>query len=117
MKQISVIINPSRLEDLKNRINRYWIEEVDPKGVSITGIMGYGNQKGHVRVYRGIVSTSTVLPKTLVEVVVPDSEVERMIEIVTDACRTGEIGDGKIFVQDVVDAVRIRTGERGDGAL
>ncbi|BBF44871.1 nitrogen regulatory protein P-II [Lachnospiraceae bacterium KM106-2] len=117
MKEIEIILKPEKMDITIDRINRFWIEEEDAKGVSTENIMGYGNQKGNVRLYRGVVEGSNMLLKCKLDIVVPDDQVDRIIEIVSDTCREGKYGDGKIFIQDCEEAYRIRTGESGDDAL
>jgi nitrogen regulatory protein P-II 1 len=85
--------------------------------MSVTEVRGFGRQKGHTELYRGSEYKVDFLPKTKVEIVVPDDKVEQVIEVIQKVARTGQVGDGKIFVIPVDDAVRIRTGESGDGAL
>lgn len=112
MKKLEIIIKAERLEDVKSVL-----EKNEINGMNITNIMGYGAQKGMVKAYRGNEYNVNLLPKIKVETVVEDDIVEKLIDEVTDAIHTGNIGDGKIFIYDVLDAVRIRTGERGKDAL
>lgn len=112
MKKLEMIIRPERLEDLKTILN-----SCDAHGLMITNIMGYGSQKGHMQVYNGIDFGGNLLPKVKVETVVDDETAERIIDRVIEQINTGIYGDGKIFVYDVADAIRIRTGERGMDAL
>lgn len=112
MKKLEIIIQPEKLEDLKSIL-----DETSANGLMITNIMGYGNQKGHKKVYRGAEYNVNLLPKVKVESVVEEAVAEAIIEKVVAEIRTGTYGDGKIFVYEVRDAVRIRTGERGAGAL
>jgi nitrogen regulatory protein P-II 1 len=112
MKKIEAIIRPSRLEDVKDALNK-----IDISGLTISQVMGCGRQKGRKEVYRGTEVEINILPKVKVEVMVPDSIAEKVIETIIGAARLGEIGDGKIFVIDLADAIRIRTGERGESAL
>lgn len=112
MKKLEMVIKPEKLESLKSIL-----DDSQASGVMITNIMGYGNQKGFTRMYRGTTYAVNLLPKVKVETVVSDDAVEDIIEKVTKAISTGNYGDGKIFVYDVADAVRIRTGERGEDAL
>lgn len=112
MKKLEMIIKPEKLDDLKAIL-----DESQAKGVMVTNIMGYGTQKGFKRIYRGNEYFVNLLPKVKVETVVPDELAEVLIDKVTKEISTGNIGDGKIFIYDVEDAVRIRTGERGDAAL
>lgn len=112
MKKLEIIIKPEKLEDLKKIL-----EESNANGLMITNIMGYGKQKGHKQIYRGTEFTVNLLPKIKVESVVPTDIAEIIVEKVLDRINTGNYGDGKIFIYDVDDAVRIRTGERGKEAL
>lgn len=112
MKKLEMIIKPEKLDDLKAIL-----DESQAKGVMVTNIMGYGTQKGFKRIYRGNEYFVNLLPKVKVETVVSDELAEVLIDKVTKEISTGNIGDGKIFIYDVEDAVRIRTGERGDAAL
>ena len=112
MKKVECIIRPQRLEDVKNAL-----DEVGVFGLTVTEVRGCGQQKGVTERYRVIEYTVTLLPKVKVEMVINDDQVESAIEAISRAARTGEIGDGKIFVMDVVEAVRIRTQERASEAL
>ena len=112
MKKIEAIIKPFKLEDVKEKL-----AEKDIKGLTVTEIKGYGRQKGHTELYRGAEYSIDFLPKIKIEVVVTDDKVESVIDTVTDAAKTGKIGDGKIFVTEVESVVRIRTGETGKDAL
>lgn len=111
MKKIEAIIRPHKLDDVKtalgDRIN----------GMSIFEMRGFGRQRGHSEVYRGAEYKIDFVPKVLLEIVCKDSEVETLISIISDSARTGKVGDGKIFVSDIADAIRIRTGERGEVTL
>lgn len=112
MKKLEIIIRPEKLEDLKAIL-----DGCKANGVMITNIMGYGNQKGYKQVYRGAEYNVNLLPKIKVETVIADDVAERIIDNVVKEINSGNYGDGKIFVYDVEDAIRIRTGERGNGAL
>ena len=112
MKKLELIIKPEKLEDLKEVLDT---EEVN--GLNIVNIMGYGNQKGIVKKYRGAEYRVNLLPKIKVETVVAKENADKLIDKIVKEINTGNIGDGKIFVYDVADAVRIRTGERGKEAL
>ena len=109
MKKLEIIIQPEKLEDLKSIL--------DESGLMISNVMGYGNQKGHKKVYRGAEYSVNLLPKVKVETVIEPDAAEVLIEKIVSEIRTGKYGDGKIFVYEVEDAVRIRTGERGTEAL
>ncbi|WP_310604681.1 P-II family nitrogen regulator [Anaerosporobacter sp.] len=112
MKKLEMIIKSEKLEDLK-----VILDDCNATGVMITNIMGYGNQKGYKQVYRGTEYNVNLLPKVKVETVTSDEIAEDIITKVLEQINTGNYGDGKIFVYDVEDAVRIRTGERGAEAL
>ena len=112
MKKIEAIIKPFKLDEVKDKLN-----EIGTLGITITEVKGFGRQKGHTELYRGSEYVVDFLPKIKIEIVVPDDKVEDIVNAVTDAAQTGRIGDGKIFVTPVEEAVRIRTGERGDEAL
>lgn len=111
-KKLEIIIKPEKLEDLKSIL-----DSCGAHGLMISNIMGYGTQKGYTQMYRGTKYTVNLLPKVKVETVVCEEIVESIISKVTEQINTGNYGDGKIFLYDVEDAVRIRTGERGDDAL
>ena len=112
MFRIEAIIKPFRLDDVKDAL-----EEAGASGMTISEVKGYGRQRGHTELYRGAEYVVDFIPKVKVEVVVPDDLVERTVDAICDAARSGRIGDGKIFVTQLHDAIRIRTGERGDAAL
>lgn len=112
MTKIEAVIQPSRLETLKNAVAAWGVD-----GLTVTEVKGYGRQKGHGEVYRGAEYSLDFRPKLKVEIVVPTSLVPRLIEVLRQAVGTGRIGDGKMFVVPVDEAVRVRTGERGDGVL
>ncbi len=112
MVRIEAIIRPSRLDEVKSALDDLGIH-----GVSVTEIKGAGKQKGYTQHYRGSEYQVNLLPKVQVVVVVPDSAQDRVLDAIENAAKTGEIGDGKIFVSPVTEAIRIRTGERGDIAV
>ena len=112
MKRVEAIIRPSKLEDIKDALKNSNIN-----GVTISQVMGCGQQRGWKEYHRGTEITTNVLPKIEVKIVVEDDKVEEVIELITSIARTGEVGDGKIFVVDIAECVRIRTGERGTSAL
>lgn len=112
MKKLEIIIKPEKLDELKailaaNQVN----------GMNIVNVMGYGNQKGVVKKYRGAEYKVDMLPKVKMETVVDDAMAEKLVNQIVSSLNTGNIGDGKIFIYDVQDAIRIRTGERGKDAL
>ncbi|MEO7386579.1 MAG: P-II family nitrogen regulator [Gammaproteobacteria bacterium] len=112
MKLITAIIKPFRLDDVRNALS-----EVGVNGMTVTEVKGFGRQRGHTELYRGAEYVVDFLPKSKVEVAVSDDLVERVVEAITTAARTGKVGDGKIFVTDLHQSLRIRTGETGDNAL
>ena len=112
MKKIEAVIKPFKLDDVKEALS-----EIGITGMTVTEVKGYGRQQGHSELYRGAEYVVDFLPKVKVEVVVPAEKVEEVIEVITQAARTGKIGDGKIFVMDVEKVVRIRTGEEDEEAL
>ena len=112
MTKMEVIIRPEKLEDLQHQL-----EEMGLTGMTVTEVRGAGRQAGYVERYRGLEYRVRLLPKLKVEVVVPQAQVEDLVKAITEACRTGEVGDGKIFMWKLDDAVRIRTGDRGEDAL
>ena len=112
MKRIEAVIRPSKLEDIKEALINGNI-----KGVTINQVMGCGQQLGWKEYHRGTEIITNVLPKIEVKMVVEDDKVEEVIDLITSIARTGEVGDGKIFIVDIEDCIRIRTGERGNSAL
>jgi nitrogen regulatory protein P-II 1 len=112
MKNIEAIIQPYKLQDAKEALKSIGIN-----GLTISEVRGHGRQKGHTEVYRGTEYNVDLLPKVKIEVVVPDACCDEVVGVLTRAARTGKIGDGKVFVLDVVDAIRIRNDERGEAAL
>lgn len=112
MKKLEIIIKPEKLDDLKSILNKNQVN-----GMNIVNVMGFGNQKGVLKKYRGAEYRVDLLPKVKVETVVDDEMAEKLVDEVVEKINTGNYGDGKIFVLDVQDAVRIRTGERGKEAL
>ena len=112
MTKIEAIIRPGKLDDVKDAL-----DEIGIKGITVISVMGAGKQRGRTQYYRGQEYAVNLLDKTKIETVVADSVVEEVVKAITTAAFTGEIGDGKIFLTKVDDAIRIRTGERGDIAL
>jgi nitrogen regulatory protein P-II 1 len=112
MKQITAIIKPFKLDEVREAL-----AEVGVNGLTVTEVKGFGRQKGHTELYRGAEYVVDFLPKVKVEAVVAEALVERAIEAITKAARTGKIGDGKIFVRAVEQVIRIRTGEEGEAAV
>jgi nitrogen regulatory protein P-II 2 len=112
MKMIIAVIKPFKLDDVKQALADAGIH-----GMTVTDVKGFGRQKGHVELYRGTTYEVNFLPKTKIEVAVPDEKAEEVVRILSDSARTGEIGDGKIFIYSLDNVLRIRTGESGDGAI
>ena len=112
MKKIEAIVRPSKLEDIKEALNKYNVQ-----GMTISQVMGCGMQKGRKEYYRGTEVTINLLPKIKVEIVAKDDHVEDIVNIICKEGKTGEVGDGKIFIYNVEETIRIRTGEKGEGAV
>jgi nitrogen regulatory protein P-II 2 len=112
MKLITAVIKPFKLDAVHDALTEAGVE-----GMTVSEVKGYGRQKGHKEIYRGAEYQISFVPKVRIEVAVPENLVERTIEIITEAARTGAIGDGKIFITPIEDALRIRTGETGEDAL
>ncbi len=112
MKKIEAVIKPFKLDEVKEALH-----EVGLQGLTVLEAKGFGRQKGHTELYRGAEYVVDFLPKVKIEVICGDDLVERAVEAIVSAARTGRIGDGKIFVTEVLEVVRIRTGERGEQAL
>ena len=112
MKKIEAIIKPFKLDEVKEAL-----QEVGLQGITVTEAKGFGRQKGHTELYRGAEYVVDFLPKVKIEVVLPDELVEKAVEAIQNAAKTGRIGDGKIFISTVEEAIRIRTGEVGVEAI
>ena len=112
MKKIEAIIKPFKLEEVKDALGEIGIE-----GMTVTEVKGFGRQKGHTEIYRGSEYTVDFLPKIKVELVLTDKQVDSAVASIVKAAKTGKIGDGKVFVSNVEEAVRIRTDEKGDAAV
>ena len=112
MKLITAVIKPFTLEDVKRSL-----EQVGVYGMTVTEIQGFGQQKGHTEVYRGAEYAVDFVPKVKVEIVVSNEQLDEVVAAIVDTARTGKIGDGKVWVMDVEELVRVRTGERGNDAL
>ena len=112
MKKIEAIINPFKLDEVKEAL-----QEAGIQGLSVTEVKGFGRQKGHTELYRGAEYVVDFLPKVKIEVVVEESLAERVVDAIQQAAQTGRIGDGKIFISTIDEAIRIRTGERGADAV
>ena len=112
MKKIEAIIKPFKLEDVKEALSEIGIE-----GMTISEVKGFGRQKGHTEIYRGSEYTVDFLPKVKFEIVLPDERIAKAVEAIVSSAKTGKIGDGKVFILPIDDAMRIRTEERGDAAI
>ena len=112
MKKIEAIIKPFKLEDVKEALT-----EIGVEGMTVSEVKGFGRQKGHTEIYRGSEYTVDFLPKVKLEVVLQEDRIHRAVDAIVQAAKTGKIGDGKVFILPIEDAIRIRTGERGESAL
>ena len=112
MKLITAIIKPFKLDEVREALS-----DIGIQGMTVTEVKGFGRQKGHTELYRGAEYTVDFLPKLRLELAIPDVMIEQVVECLTQAAHTGKIGDGKIFVTDIEQAIRIRTGEQGENAL
>ncbi len=112
MKLVTAVIKPFRLDDVRNAL-----AEVGVQGMTVSEVKGFGRQRGHTELYRGAEYVVDFLPKAKIEVAVSDDMVERVVEAIVESAKTGKIGDGKIFVTELGQILRIRTGETGDSAL
>ncbi len=112
MKKIEAIIKPFKMEDVKEALT-----EIGVEGMTVSEVKGFGRQKGHTEIYRGSEYTVDFLPKVKFEVVLPDERVSKAVEAIVQAARTGKIGDGKVFIFPIDEAIRIRTEEKGEAAI
>jgi nitrogen regulatory protein PII len=112
MKLIKAIIKPFKLEEVKDALS-----EIGVEGMTVSEVKGFGRQKGHTEIYRGSEYTVDFLPKVKIEIAIADDLVNKVIDAIVNASQTGKIGDGKIFIIPIEEAVRIRTGEKGEAAL
>ena len=112
MKLITAVIKPFKLDDLREAL-----QEIGVQGMTVTEVRGFGRQKGHTELYRGAEYVVDFLPKVKIELVIDDNLVERAVEAIQQSAHTGRIGDGKIFITQVEEAIRVRTGERGSEAI
>lgn len=112
MKKIEAYIRPFKLDEVKDALTR-----VGVKGMSVSEVKGFGRQRGHKEIYRGSEYTVDFLPKIKIEIIVKDNELENTIDAIMESAATGKLGDGKIFIYDVLDAIKIRTGESGETIL
>lgn len=112
MKKIEAIVKPFKLQEVKEALNDLGIQ-----GMTVTEVKGFGRQKGHTEIYRGNEYTIDFMPKVKIEMVLPDAQINSAVDAIIAAAKTGKIGDGKVFVTPVSEAIRIRTNERGDEAV
>ncbi|HEY2801528.1 MAG TPA: P-II family nitrogen regulator [Chthoniobacterales bacterium] len=112
MKKIEAVIKPFKMEDVREAL-----AEIGVEGMTVSEVKGFGRQKGHTEIYRGSEYTVDFLPKVKFEIVLPDDRAQQAVEVITQAAKTGKIGDGKVFIFDVEQAIRIRTDERGAEAV
>ena len=112
MKLVTAVIKPFRLDDVRNALS-----EVGVQGMTVTEVKGFGRQRGHTELYRGAEYVVDFLPKAKIEVAVGDDRLDEIVEAITNSAKTGKVGDGKIFVTNLEQVIRIRTGETGDSAL
>lgn len=112
MKKIEAIIKPHKFEEVQEALR-----EAGLQGMTVTEVKGFGRQRGHTEIYRGSEYTVDFVPKTKIEILANDDQVATVVKVISDAARTGKVGDGKIFIYDITDVVRIRTSERGQDAL
>jgi nitrogen regulatory protein P-II 2 len=112
MKMVAAVIKHFKLDDVRKALT-----EIGIQGMTVIEVKGFGRQKGHMEVYRGVEYEVQFLPKIKLEVVVPAEKTDQVVSVISEAAKTGEIGDGKIFVYDLLDVIRIRTGEKGEGAI
>ncbi|MBI3583941.1 MAG: P-II family nitrogen regulator [Nitrospinae bacterium] len=112
MKKIEAIIKPFKLDEVKDELNKVGVQ-----GITVSEVKGFGRQKGHTELYRGAEYVVDFLPKVKLEIIVTDDVAEKVVQTIMNTAKTGRIGDGKIFVSNLEDAIRIRTGERGKDAI
>jgi nitrogen regulatory protein P-II 1 len=112
MKKVEAIIKPFKLDEVKDKLN-----EIGIQGITVTEVKGFGRQKGHTELYRGAEYVVDFLPKIKMEIVIADDRLEEVVNAITKAAQTGRIGDGKIFISNLEDTIRIRTAERGEDAI
>jgi len=112
MKKIDAIIKPFKLEEVKDALSEIGIE-----GMTVSEVKGFGRQKGHTEIYRGSEYTVDFLPKIRIEIILPDEQVDEAVDAIVAAAKTGKIGDGKVFVSHIEEAIRIRTAEKGEAAV
>ncbi len=112
MKKVEAVLKPFKLDEVKEALH-----EIGVQGITVIEAKGFGRQKGHTELYRGSEYVIDFLPKSKIEIVIEDHMLERVVSVIQEYAQTGRIGDGKIFITEILDAIRIRTGERGDDAI
>jgi len=112
MKMVEAIVKPFKLDEVKEALTKAGIQ-----GMTVEEVKGFGRQKGHTELYRGAEYSVDFLPKVKIQIIVPDEKAAEVVQVITDAAKTGKIGDGKIFVSSVEEVIRIRTGEKGEDAI
>lgn len=112
MKKVEAVIKPFKLDEVKDKLN-----EIGIKGITVSEVKGFGRQKGHTELYRGAEYVVDFLPKIKLEIVIPDSQLDDVVNAIIKSAQTGRIGDGKIFITNLEDTIRIRTGEHGEDAI
>jgi nitrogen regulatory protein P-II 1 len=112
MKMVEAIVKPFKLDEVKDALTKAGVQ-----GMTVEEVKGFGRQKGHTELYRGAEYSVDFLPKVKIQVLVPDDNAAKVVEVITESAKTGKIGDGKIFVTSVDEVIRIRTGEKGDDAI
>ena len=112
MKMVEAIVKPFKLDEVKEALTKAGIQ-----GMTVEEVKGFGRQKGHTELYRGAEYSVDFLPKVKIQIIVPDEKAAEVVQVITDAAKTGKIGDGKIFVTNVEEVIRIRTGEKGPDAI
>ncbi len=112
MKMVEAIVKPFKLDEVKEALTKAGIQ-----GMTVEEVKGFGRQKGHTELYRGAEYSVDFLPKVKIQIIVPDDKAAEVVQVITDAAKTGKIGDGKIFVSNVEEVIRIRTGEKGPDAI
>ena len=112
MKMVEAIVKPFKLDEVKDALTKAGVQ-----GMTVEEVKGFGRQKGHTELYRGAEYSVDFLPKVKIQIIVPDEKAAEVVQVITDAAKTGKIGDGKIFVSNVEEVIRIRTGEKGPDAI
>ena len=112
MKMVEAIVKPFKLDEVKEALTKAGVQ-----GMTVEEVKGFGRQKGHTELYRGAEYSVDFLPKVKIQILVPDAKAAEVVQLITDAAKTGKIGDGKIFVSNVEEVIRIRTGEKGEDAI